>query len=1218
MNIRFDQIARVMKSRKSVFGSARFLVYGGIIACTLLAVLFLSLSFVDFSRFHNYMGEVIRMEKRLHERQNKLETTAVAILNAEKNERIYQERVDEDLVIYKYYHDSLCFWVNTLPISNDVIYAVDQRPPGFMLFSPFYAETSAQYPLLYVSENERYLNFGNAWYVVRAYYKEPYTVVAALLIQTDYPFSNSVIKNGLNPHLRLGNHFSIIPVNVDEGYHVFSRDGHEVLFKVLVDVQMYNQQSTMLFRWLSMLCAVLALFCFVWRFRKAQSLWIVLPFFIVLRFVCYLFEKKMVDLPIASPFLYADAHFSGSLVNLLLHNLFIFFIVAAVAIVCSSSFRFFRSLRALPQHTFRRMLWRCFFALFPILLAIYIHFAFRSVIFNSNIVMEIFKINELSTYSIVVYASFGTLFAALYLLIYIGWPVWIRKRPRSILLSHKVLPFYVIIVSLYSLIVVSVYGITKETERNRVWTQRMAIDRDPETEILLRNVDGFIASDLILGFMMQNGQSNDLILERLAEQFFPSLKNRYDVQVTTCSPGDNLLIDRTPPPVNCYNYFHQTLSSCGTPLSEDAHFYYLDNANGRTSYIGIFPFRFFGGYKDLYIELDSRSVKESIGYPELLRDHVGQNSYQIPDSYSFAKYARNHLQVFSGNYIYPTQYISRAPEGSFTITKERGYKHYIYKYDDKTVIMLGHPIRTFFLYLISFSYVALFYLLIIYPIVLKPVKMLLRRNPKRSFRRKIMVLVVVSLVVALIALAVGSISFGIKMYNDNSNKEMDEKMQTAQSTLEYLFRYANSLSDFTQADRLAVVEQLNQLSKNVHIDINVYHPKGVLEYTSQPEIFEKHLMGKRMNSMAFDALDRSKVLKYIHKEHIAGLNFFSIYAPLFNDKEVLIAYVNLPYFSRQSDITNDITSIVATIISVYILLLLMAVLGGTAISNQLARPLEEVGRKMKRLDLTNQLEHINYKGKDELGVLIQAYNQMVDDVSAASQRMAQTEREQAWREMARQIAHEIKNPLTPMRLSLQHLMRLKKENVPDWPDRFDGLAMSLIEQIDILSESASELSSFSRFYSEKPAPVELNHLIEEQCALFSIDDPIDLLFTSAVNPAFVMGRKQQLSRVLVNLISNAKQALEGKAHGQVRLRLEEAGNMYALHVEDDGPGVPKELRNRLFTPNFTTKSGGTGLGLAICRSIIEQSQGTISYSTSEWKGACFTIKLPVHRYSGSS
>ena len=1205
----------IKSSRKPKQGSgrsSRVLFRWGIVLFSLLASISFGISFVDFSRFHNFKREVYRLEKRLHDRQNKLEAIALEALDSSEDLFPNFERIDEDFVVYKYDHDSLCFWSNTLPIAHDEVYTPGGSLMDFLLRGPNRVENFSQYPLFFVSENERYMNLGNAWYVVRTYNRSPYTVITALLIQTEYPFSNSFVRNSVNSHLGLGSHFSIIPVSLDEGYLVLSRDRGSVLFSVLIDVQQYNQQSSLLFQWLSVLLALLSLFCTLRGFSNPNSLWVVLPALGLLRLFCHFIESHIVDVPMVSPTLYADARFSESLLNLIVNNLFVFLGVLSVSLLRKSFSRFFFRLREIPLRSFRRLFLVCLLAVLPLFLMIYIHISFRSVIDNSSIVMEIFKISELSRYSILVYTSFGLLFAALYLLIFFGWPVLINGKSRSILLSQRVLAGYVVAISLYSLLIVSVFGARKEMERNKLWTQRMAMERDPDTEMFLRNLDVSIAVDLQLNSMMQFDmleQSYELIRHRLTDYFFVPLISKYEIQITTCQPGEDLFVDFTPPAVNCYNFFHQMISSCGTQLFEDSHFFYLDNANGRSSYIGIFPFRSFNGYRDLYIELDSRSVKGMIGYPELLKDQSSGEVSRIPYNYSFAKYVRGELNAFSGNYVYPTQLLEKYPEGSFEVTLKDGYWHCINSFDPNRVIILSRPAHTFFLYVVSFSYLALFYGLILFPSMRFRIRLFWKITPNRSFRRKITFLVVISLIGALVFMGFGSVWFSVKLFNDNNRRTMDEKIATAQSMLEYSFRYLDGLD---RVDMEQLSQQLIQLSENVHIDINIYDTKGLLVQTSQPEILEKNLMGRRMNSEAFAMMDRAQLLKYFHKEHIGNLYFYSIYAPLFNVKGKLIGYLNLPYFSKESDIANDITSIVATVANIYILLLLAAILGGTAISNQLGRPLIEVAKKMQRLDLTKQREHINYKGKDELGGLIHSYNKMVDDVAEASQRMAQTEREQAWREMARQIAHEIKNPLTPMRLSLQHLMRLKKEGVPDWPDRFDTLARTLIEQIDILSGAASELSSFSRFYSEEAAPVELNHLIREQCTLFSTGEAVKIYFISEVDPAMIMGRRQQLTRVLVNLISNARQALDGYVSGRIRLHLKRQEGFYALRIEDNGPGVPEKLRERLFTPNFTTKSGGTGLGLAICRSIIEQSQGTISYTSSEWGGACFVILLPVN------
>ena len=358
--------------------------------------------------------------------------------------------------------------------------------------------------------------------------------------------------------------------------------------------------------------------------------------------------------------------------------------------------------------------------------------------------------------------------------------------------------------------------------------------------------------------------------------------------------------------------------------------------------------------------------------------------------------------------------------------------------------------------------------------------------------------------------------------------------------------------------------------------------------------------------------------QYIHEEEIAGIKYNSLYAPIYNNSGNLITIINIPYFSRNSELTEDASSILAAIINLYILLIIAAIFGGSAVSNSLSRPLAEISKKMKFMDISKKIEHINYKKDDELGVLVTAYNKMADDLEESTRKLAQSEREMAWKDMARQIAHEIKNPLTPMKLSIQYLIRLKEQNVPDWQDRFDKLAASLIEQVDILSDVASEFSSFARFYSEESTLVDLNSLLEDQHVLFDNKDNIKLELRSFVEESYVMVRKSQITRAFVNLITNSIQALENiDGEGHIRITLSKDGDFYSIEFEDNGPGVSEENMDKLFKPNFTTKSSGSGLGLAICRSIIEQSQGKIYYKKSSLGGAEFTILLPIYQKRSS-
>ena len=282
------------------------------------------------------------------------------------------------------------------------------------------------------------------------------------------------------------------------------------------------------------------------------------------------------------------------------------------------------------------------------------------------------------------------------------------------------------------------------------------------------------------------------------------------------------------------------------------------------------------------------------------------------------------------------------------------------------------------------------------------------------------------------------------------------------------------------------------------------------------------------------------------------------------------------------------------------------------------RPLVEMGRKMNETDL-NHPEYIVYERDDEISSLVRAYNLMVHDLYDSTRQLTQAERDKAWATMARQVAHEIKNPLTPIKLQIQQLIRLKTNGNPVWEDRFDNVSKEVLAQIDILAETASEFSTFAKLYTEDPVEIDLDKLLKEEIGLFDSRDDIELSYMG-LEGTLIHGPKPQLTRVFVNLMSNAIQAVESRlesgegdprGHVLVSLRHSTKDGFYDIVVEDDGPGVDDENRSRLFTPNFTTKSKGTGLGLAISRSILEKCNAEISYSKSfNLGGACFTVRYP--------
>lgn len=1164
----------------------------------IVALILAAISFMEFSTSDSLDREVKNLESTIHKRQQVLEEYSRKAIETPDSVFLEFAELPEDMAIYKFYADTLHSWVNQLPISNDDI---DFFPFGYTL-NHLTSRGVSNTPLAYIGQFERYLSLGSAWYIVNMYTKNQITVVSALLVQTDYPSDNSILKSEINPNLALSKRLSIVPVTQDESYIIKGKNGG-VLFSVLKNLPSNRGEAGSSLRWLALFFIITALFSELQSRKRIKQFFIAFAGLTVLRFFAIYFALNVGgDIDLFSPNLYADFGLFGSMADLLINHLYVFLVILGLFIIRKSL-----ALTFLKASQVKKRIMKGIFIATPFLIMAYIHISLKSLILNSNIVLELYKIDEISFYTILSYVLYGLLFTSLLFSLQILRPV-IKRGTSFSFLKMRPMMIFICVISLYTLATVSYFGFKNEYERNRVLTTKMSVERDLNIELILRGSEKLIQNDPVLSLWIQIDQSNEMVTNILTEQYFWGLMQKYDLKVTICRKTDPLIVDSEMAPLPCGQYFESEISRFGIPLYNNSGFYFMNNYNGRISYLGVFKFPGFNGDLNLYLEFDSKFMKEAVGYPELLLDHNQMDNLNIPSSNSYAKYLNLRMISYSGKYNYSTTLEDIYATGYSTLRKD-GYIHFVNKASPENIIIISRPERSVFPYIVTFSYIVLFYSLMIFGLIRTRRKQFFPKVPKESFRWKITVLILSSLVFALFSMGTGSIWFSLNYFNESNRSKMEEKMQSVQSTLSYYSKSAQRFND-PQFNNIRLFDAMTRLSNNTQIDINIYRPDGLLLRTTQPEIYDRFLIGARMNPKAYKEIVYNKKKQFVNSENIAKLSYYSLYAPLFNESGKLIAIANIPYFSRQSEIRNDASSIIAAIINIYLLLLLAAVFGGIALSNSLSKPLAEISRKMQLLDISQRPEHIDYNNKDELGILVAAYNKMVDDLEASTIQLAQSEREQAWREMARQIAHEIKNPLTPMRLSIQHLMRLKQQNVEGWQEKFDGLAHSLMEQIDILSDAAGEFSSFSRFFSEELSNTELNRLIREQIILFNTNDNISIRFKSDDYEANIFARKTQITRVLVNLMSNAVQSVESQTSGEILVSLRKDEKYYIISIEDDGPGVPDNLTHRLFKPNFTTKSSGTGLGLAICRSIMEQSQGSIDYSRSETLGgANFTVKI---------
>jgi len=282
------------------------------------------------------------------------------------------------------------------------------------------------------------------------------------------------------------------------------------------------------------------------------------------------------------------------------------------------------------------------------------------------------------------------------------------------------------------------------------------------------------------------------------------------------------------------------------------------------------------------------------------------------------------------------------------------------------------------------------------------------------------------------------------------------------------------------------------------------------------------------------------------------------------------------------------------------------------ISGRLTAPLALLSSRLASVELGKKSEHLSYKGSDEVGELVRQYNRMVDELDESAQKLANSEREYAWREMAKQIAHEIKNPLTPMKLNIQQLFKSWTDGVPGFEKKLERFTKNQIEYIDNLSSIASAFSSFAKIPEANPVEVDLLGQIKTTLELFKNSENISFRVVSPHSEKIIIrADKEQINGIFSNLIKNAIQSITPGMEGLIKVQLEMKGEKVIVSVSDNGSGIPESLKQKMFTPNFTTKSSGTGLGLSIVKRYVENAGGKIWFESESDKGSIFFIEFPL-------
>lgn len=310
---------------------------------------------------------------------------------------------------------------------------------------------------------------------------------------------------------------------------------------------------------------------------------------------------------------------------------------------------------------------------------------------------------------------------------------------------------------------------------------------------------------------------------------------------------------------------------------------------------------------------------------------------------------------------------------------------------------------------------------------------------------------------------------------------------------------------------------------------------------------------------------------------------------------------------------TSIFDFMSTILNAYIFLFLIAGALAITISNSITQPLSILTEKLKGFKLGKKNESLEWNSNDEIGILIKNYNNLTDQLEKSAGILAKTERDMAWREMAKQVAHEIKNPLTPMKLSIQYLEKSSLSQPERAAQLIPRISNTLIEQIDNLTQIANEFSNFATMPTANNEKVALNEIVEAVHDLFRKREDMDINMIEPIDELYVFADKNHLVRILNNLLKNAIQAIPEQRRGKIEIELTRQNSNALIRISDNGTGIPDHMKDKVFTPNFTTKSSGTGLGLAICANMIESFNGKIFFETKPDIGTDFFISIPLMR-----
>ncbi len=765
-----------------------------------------------------------------------------------------------------------------------------------------------------------------------------------------------------------------------------------------------------------------------------------------------------------------------------------------------------------------------------------------------------------------------------------------------------------------------------EIEQRKRIAEKLASQADPSGENLLNiAMTNFDDRFLLQNFdRLDSDFTNKYLKDSLISSNFSGYLNKYETHIYTF---DSLFQPLYNDDSTNYATIRTIVLRRAKPTSIPGLYTYTTNGNrlgylfekdiksSENNVLGYF----------FVIVIPKKFASEAL-YPELFTQ-INYFSNELNGNYAYAVYNNGKIVSSYNDYSFPIQVNKQMSSlAQFNVINKNGYNELWYNAENGRQVLIVRKNEWILESLTLFAYLFCSFLLLIF--LLNTVQFLLLKRfswkeIKTSFvfdiRSQINLTIISISLFSFIVIGAATISFFINRFNKNKEDKLFKSVQLIGTEIqnkinaEMVFDDGVGVNDFTTGG--VREKKIIDIAEMHNVDINYYDAAGNLKASTQPYIYNKHLLNSKMNPLAYYELHHLKKSRFEQDEHIGTLNFLSVYTPIIDEQGNTYAYLNIPYLNSQAELKQEISGFLATLINLNAFIFLVAGAIAFLITNRITASFSLIADKMKAISLGKKNEEITWKKQDELGVLIQEYNRMVHQLEESADALAKSEREGAWREMARQVAHEIKNPLTPMKLSIQFLQNAISDKQHD-PEQLNSLTnrvtQTLIEQIDQLSKIAGDFSQFANIGNVQLEKFDVSDVLRSLVQLHSADNYVKISWKKEMGNYELYADKTQIQRLFTNLIKNAFEAVEGVSTPTVHVYQANVANHILISVTDNGSGIPDEFIGKIFSPNFTTKSSGTGLGLAICRGIVEKANGKIWFVTKQGIGTTFYVQIPIH------